>query len=112
MSSWLQKHFSSEQTQHDSVSTGTHKGKLSHELIAAAASYEAAKAYEAHCEKQGKKPDHAEAKKIIAAVAGGFIDKLFETKGRDAIDNYEEKQAVKDKAQQKTEAKLQSAGEM
>lgn len=39
--------------QHEKVQSGQHEGSLSHELIAGAASYEAIKAYNDHCAKQG-----------------------------------------------------------
>jgi hypothetical protein len=58
---------------------------LSHELIAAAASYEAAKAYEKHCEVNGKPDSHAKAKEILAGFTGAFIDRMVETKG---VSNY------------------------
>ncbi|KIJ60203.1 hypothetical protein HYDPIDRAFT_117462 [Hydnomerulius pinastri MD-312] len=73
-----------------------HKAKLSHELIAAAASYEAMKAYNEHCEKNGKPVSHQKAKEFMAAASGAFIDGLFESKGLDAIDNLKAKS--KDKA--------------
>ncbi|KAF9222948.1 hypothetical protein BS17DRAFT_707562, partial [Gyrodon lividus] len=63
-----------------------HKAKLSHELIAAAASYEAMKAWNDHLEKNGKPASHAKAKEILAAASGAFIDGIFESKGLDAID--------------------------
>ncbi|KAJ7754244.1 putative phosphoglycerate mutase family protein [Mycena maculata] len=85
-----------------------HKAALSHELIAGAAAYEAAKAYEKHCaEKNGGQPtSHAEAKKIMAAAGAMFIDHLFETKGLDAIDKHKEKkeQLKKEAAEQAYEA--------
>lgn len=78
----------------------THKAKLSHEVIAAAASYEAAKAYEDHCAKNGKPGSHAyvyptaligldlvfnhrfsKAKELLFGLAGAFIDREVETKG-------------------------------
>ena len=48
------------------VNNAPHEAKLSHELIAAAASYEAAKAYEHHVAKNngGVPPDHAKAKEF------------------------------------------------
>ncbi|KAF8175656.1 hypothetical protein K438DRAFT_2022812 [Mycena galopus ATCC 62051] len=78
-----------------------HKAALSHELIAAAASYEAAKAYQKHVKEQyeneGKPPpSHGEAKALIAGFAGAFVDRLVETKGFDAAD--------KAKAKHKAEA--------
>ncbi|KAH0826185.1 hypothetical protein J3R83DRAFT_5617 [Lanmaoa asiatica] len=69
-----------------------HKAKLSHELIAAAASYEAMKAYNDHCEKQGKPVSHSTAKEIMAAASGAFIDRIIETKGLDAIDKARSKE--------------------
>jgi hypothetical protein len=57
------------------------KAELSHELIAGAASYEAMKAYEEHCQKEGKPESHERAKEIIAGFAGAFIDRELETRG-------------------------------
>ncbi|KAF7365753.1 1 concanamycin induced protein c [Mycena venus] len=82
--------------------TDEHKAKLSHELIAAAASYEAAKAYEKHCEENGKPDSHAKAKEIFAGLSGAFIDRMIETKGLDTID----KQKAKHQAHKKNEEKL------
>ena len=47
------------------MNNAPHKAAISHELIAAAASYEAAKAWEAHQAKYGKPDDHAKAKEIL-----------------------------------------------
>lgn len=84
--------------------TEEHKAKFSHELIGGAAAYEAMKAYEEHQEKNGSfdllsspmiqstnilsgKPDsHAQAKEILAGLAGAFIDREVETKGLDFVD--------------------------
>ncbi|KAL4062854.1 hypothetical protein V8B97DRAFT_1916095 [Scleroderma yunnanense] len=71
---------------YNEVMNAPHKAKLSHELIAAAASYEAAKAYEHHIAKHGRPPSHEKAKEIFAGLAGGFADRLIETKGMDFID--------------------------
>jgi len=81
-------HESSEAKAHNQISNvaGDHKAKLSHELIVAAASYEAAKAYEKHQAAHGKPASHEKAKEFMAAAAGGFIDRLVETKGLDAVD--------------------------
>ncbi|KAJ7507378.1 hypothetical protein B0H11DRAFT_1903310 [Mycena galericulata] len=101
-------HDSSEADAHNTVNAPeTHKSKLTHELIAAAASYEAARAYEKHVEKNGKPASHDEAKALIAALAGGFIDKIVETKGLDTIDAAK----AKHDANEKTKAKLASSGE-
>ncbi|KAI9932019.1 hypothetical protein ASPWEDRAFT_132880 [Aspergillus wentii DTO 134E9] len=63
-----------------------HKAKFSHELIAGAASFEAAKAYEKHVAANGKPASHAEAKEIFAGLAGAFVDREVETKGLDFVD--------------------------
>ncbi|KAF7799126.1 hypothetical protein EIP86_010356 [Pleurotus ostreatoroseus] len=68
-----------------------HKAALSHELIAAAASYEAAKAYEQHCARNGQPPSHEKAKELLAGFAGAFIDREVETKGLDFIDRQKAK---------------------
>ncbi|KAJ6453532.1 hypothetical protein C8R45DRAFT_1038988 [Mycena sanguinolenta] len=92
-------HESDEAQAYQEVTNAPHKAALSHELIAAAASYEAAKAYEKHCEKNGKPASHAQAKELLAGFAGAFIDHMVETKGLDAID----KQKAKRHANEKTE---------
>jgi len=63
-----------------------HKAKISHELIGGAAAFEAAKAYEDHCAKNGQPASHAQAKEILAGFAGAFIDREFETRGLNTID--------------------------
>ncbi|KAL1698927.1 hypothetical protein EV121DRAFT_217280 [Schizophyllum commune] len=68
----------SEQAQaYEQVQNAPHKAELSHELIAGAAAYEAAKAYEKHVDK---------AKEIFAGFAGAFVDRIVETKGLDYVD--------------------------
>ncbi|KAJ7480745.1 hypothetical protein FB451DRAFT_1238341 [Mycena latifolia] len=71
---------------YEEVTNAPHKAQLSHELIAAAASFEAAKAYEDHCKKNGKPDSHAKAKEIMAGFAGLFVDRMVESKGLDYID--------------------------
>ncbi|KAF8987007.1 hypothetical protein BDQ17DRAFT_1545825 [Cyathus striatus] len=68
------------------VVNAPHKAELSHELIAAAASYEAAKGYEQHLDREGKPQSHEKAKEILAGLSGAFIDRIVETKGLDFID--------------------------
>ncbi|KAI8090916.1 uncharacterized protein B0P05DRAFT_527951 [Gilbertella persicaria] len=77
-----------------------HKGSLTHEVIAAAASYEAVKAYNAHCEKNGKPNDHAKAMEILAGFAGGALDKLIETKGLDYLDKQKAKRHAEEQVKQ------------
>ncbi|KAF7342044.1 hypothetical protein MVEN_01791700 [Mycena venus] len=85
----------------------THKAKLTHELIAAAASYEAARAYEKHVEKNGKPASHDEAKALLAGLTGGFVDRLVETKGLSEIDTIK----AKHDAHEKASAKLANSGD-
>ncbi|WVQ68478.1 uncharacterized protein L199_006686 [Kwoniella botswanensis] len=75
-----------------------HKSKLSHELIGGAAGFEAMKAYENHLRNEGKPPNHAFAKELIAGFAAAEVDKLFETKGLDAYDREEAKRHAKAQA--------------
>ncbi|KAF8655277.1 hypothetical protein AX16_003176 [Volvariella volvacea WC 439] len=65
---------------------GRHEAEWSHELIAGAAAFEAAKAYEKHAAANGHPSDHATAKEILAGFAGAFIDREVETKGLDWVD--------------------------
>ncbi|GBE79548.1 hypothetical protein BKA93DRAFT_745912 [Sparassis latifolia] len=71
---------------YDQVVNAPHKAELSHELIAGAASYEAAKAYERHCAANGQPASHSEAKELVAGFAGAFVDRMAESKGLDFID--------------------------
>ncbi|KAG9028434.1 hypothetical protein FRB95_006512 [Tulasnella sp. JGI-2019a] len=74
------------QTSHNEVINAPHKAALSHELIAAAASYEAAKAFEKHEEEHGKPVSHEKAKELLAGISGAFVDHIVETKGLDFVD--------------------------
>ncbi|KAI8141336.1 hypothetical protein BJV82DRAFT_618804 [Fennellomyces sp. T-0311] len=107
-------HFSSQKQEYDSKNKEEHEGSFTHELIAGAgkliflggffivsyerviAAFEAAKAYNEHCEKNGKPVDHATAKQLLAGLAGGLVDKLVETKGLDAIDRIKAKRHAED----------------
>ncbi|KAG8936740.1 hypothetical protein FRC03_012502 [Tulasnella sp. 419] len=71
---------------HQNVTNAPHKAHLSHELIAGAASYEAAKAYEAHVARDGQPASHSEAKELLAGFVGAFVDREVESKGLDYID--------------------------
>ncbi|KAJ7639870.1 CipC1 protein [Mycena polygramma] len=72
-------------------STHIHKSRMSHQLLANAASFVAACEFEKHCEANGRPQSHAEAKALRAGFAGAFIDKEIENRGLDLID----KQKVK-----------------
>lgn len=47
------------------VTNNRHKPELSHELLAGAASFEAAREYEKHVERNGTPPSHAVAKELL-----------------------------------------------
>ncbi|KDQ14866.1 hypothetical protein BOTBODRAFT_44379 [Botryobasidium botryosum FD-172 SS1] len=80
----------------DTYQTTEHKSSLSHELIAAAAAFEGAKAYGKHVEEYGKPESHEKAREIFAAGAGAFIDHEIETRGLNALDKEKAKrQATK-----------------
>jgi len=88
-------------TAHEQVTGGKHKAELSHELIAAAASYEAAKAWEAHHAKEGGKPSsHEKAKELFAGVIGAFVDREVETRGLDFIDKEKAKREARRQAEE------------
>ncbi|KZT26915.1 hypothetical protein NEOLEDRAFT_1111456, partial [Neolentinus lepideus HHB14362 ss-1] len=84
---------------YDQVVNAPHKAELSHELIAAAASYEAAKAYEKHVSENGQPSSHEKAKEILAGLTGAFVDRLVETKGLDFVDKERAKHAAKKQAE-------------
>ncbi|CDR44329.1 RHTO0S09e02696g1_1 [Rhodotorula toruloides] len=77
-----------------------HKSELSHELIAAAAAYEAQKAYASHVAANGKPESHQKARELLAAFAAAEADKLIETKGLDFIDREEAKRQARQHAEQ------------
>jgi hypothetical protein len=103
------------------VNSAPHKAELSHELLGSAAAFEAAKAWENHCAANGKPDSHAKAKEFMyappsdrrsarahrshsAAAAGGFIDRMVETKGLDFVD----REKAKHHAQKEAEEQLQN----
>ncbi|KAF8165315.1 CipC-like protein [Crassisporium funariophilum] len=81
---------------YEQVTNAPHKAELSHELIAAAASYEAAKAYENHVAENGQPDSHAMAKEILAGFSGAFIDRMVESKGLDYVDKEKAKRHAKE----------------
>jgi len=92
---------------YDQVTKAPHKAELSHELLAGAAAYEASKAYERHCEENGKPASHAKAKELLAAFSGAFIDREVESKGLDYIDA----EKAKHHARQQAEEGLSNSGD-
>ncbi|KAJ7068347.1 hypothetical protein C8F01DRAFT_605671 [Mycena amicta] len=109
MFGWLHKlHHSDDEKAYEQVinvdpENQEHKAKLSHELIAAAAAYEAAKKYEEHCAANGKPDSHAKAKELIAAFSAAFIDRMVETKGLDTIDKEKAKHDAAKRAHEQSE---------
>ncbi|KAG8700769.1 hypothetical protein FRC08_004459 [Ceratobasidium sp. 394] len=85
---------------YDQVTQRPHEAEWSHELIAGAASYEAAKAYENHVAENGAPDSHQRAKEILAGFAGAFVDREVETRGLDFIDRERAKRQAADQAQQ------------
>ncbi|GAA5934680.1 hypothetical protein JCM10213_007833 [Rhodosporidiobolus nylandii] len=75
-----------------------HQSSMTHELIAAAAAFEAQKAYARHCEANGKPESHERAREIFAALAAAEADKLIETKGLDWMDREEVKRQARQHA--------------
>ncbi|KAJ5349337.1 hypothetical protein N7541_007064 [Penicillium brevicompactum] len=69
-----------------------------HELLAGAASYEAAKAYEDHVARNGQPESHAKAKEILAGFAGAFIDREVESRGLDFVDKEKAKYQAREHA--------------
>ncbi|RKP13633.1 hypothetical protein BJ684DRAFT_764, partial [Piptocephalis cylindrospora] len=57
------------------------KAHVSHELIGAAAGYEAVKSYQKRREEKGLEPKHSKMKQIVAGMAMAEAVRLFETRG-------------------------------
>lgn len=90
--------FGFHEDHHEQVYGEKHEGKFSHELLAGAASFEAAKLFEDRQRREGKPVSHKFAKELLAGIAGGEIDKLFETKGLDYLDRDEAKRQAQQQA--------------
>lgn len=60
--------------------------KLSHDIVAGAASFEATRLFEDKHRKNGKPVSHAFAKKTLTAFASSEVDKLFEVKELSHLD--------------------------
>jgi len=84
---------------YDQVTNRPHEAEWSHELIAGAASYEAAKAYENHVAQNGEPESHEKAKEILAGFTGAFVDREVETRGLDFIDRERAKSQAQDQAE-------------
>ncbi|KAI6098158.1 hypothetical protein EDD16DRAFT_363691 [Pisolithus croceorrhizus] len=93
---------------YNEVENAPHQAKLSHELIAGAASFAAMKAYDAHLKSKGEPANHALAKELIAGFAGAAVDHFVETKGLDKYDEYKERRRLKEQAEQQAHEALQA----
>ncbi|QRV92359.1 hypothetical protein RhiJN_20377 [Ceratobasidium sp. AG-Ba] len=89
-----------DQQYNDYQASEPHEASLTHELIAGAASYEAAKAYQNHLDQNGDPQSHEQAKDMLAAVSGAFIDREVETRGLDFIDAEKAKRQARDQVWQ------------
>jgi len=78
-----------------------HDGSKMHEVLAAGASFYAAREYE---KKYGKEGDHAFAKEALAGLAGAFIDHEVETRGLNEVDKLKAKHEAKKKVHQDYDA--------
>jgi len=76
-------------------SGGKNTHSWTHELIAAAAGFEAMRVYERHQARQtGQPPNHSIVKGILAGLAAAAVDRLIETRGMDWLDAQRAKQAA------------------
>ncbi|GAA6037424.1 hypothetical protein JCM8097_008567 [Rhodosporidiobolus ruineniae] len=71
---------------YNQVTTDQNKNSWTPELVGSAAAYEASKKYDDHAEQYGAPASLADAKHLIAGLAGVAADGLLETKGIDFID--------------------------
>ncbi|KAJ7184669.1 hypothetical protein C8R46DRAFT_1208853 [Mycena filopes] len=94
-------HNSSEANAYNEMEGNKHKADISHQLLAGAASFAAAREYEKHCEKNGKPQSHAEAKELLAGFAAAFIDREVESRGLDALDKEKAKREAHNNAANK-----------
>ncbi|KAJ3547235.1 hypothetical protein NM688_g5420 [Phlebia brevispora] len=86
--------------QWNNTDVNQHDPSAVHELLAGAASYEAAKAYENHCAQNGQPPSHEEAKELLAGVSGAFVDREVETRGLNFVDKEKAKYEARRQTQQ------------
>lgn len=70
----------------DQVYNQENNGSWTHELIAAAAGYEAMKSYNNYEAENGKPQSNQMLKEVLAGFAAAEVDKLAETKGLDWLD--------------------------
>ncbi|KAF7712226.1 Uncharacterized protein PECH_003815 [Penicillium ucsense] len=83
-----------------------HEASFAHELLAGAASFEAAKAYEDHVARNGAPPNHAMAKELMAGFAAAFIDREVETRGMDFVDKERAKRQAREHIEREDESRF------
>ncbi|KAI7863836.1 hypothetical protein BDF14DRAFT_1840316 [Spinellus fusiger] len=76
-----------------------HKAAWTHDLIAAAAAFEAMHYYNKKKAEKGEEENHGLAKEMIAGLAGASIDHFVETKGLDWIDHEKAKRHARIEAE-------------
>ncbi|CAN8095979.1 unnamed protein product [Discula destructiva] len=95
---------------YDTVQSGNHEAKLSHELVGGAAAFGAMKAWEKRQRDEGEPVSHARAKEMIAIAVGFEVDRLAETKGRDAFDREQAERHAKQQAEAMYDAQYVDTG--
>ncbi|CAI0642475.1 hypothetical protein CGCF415_v003956 [Colletotrichum fructicola] len=88
-----------EAKEHRDAVYGEHEAKLSHEVVAGGAAFEAMKLFEDRQRKNGEPVKHQFAKEMLAGIAGAEVDKLFETKGLDYLDREKAKRHAEKQAE-------------
>ncbi|KAF8754995.1 hypothetical protein RHS01_05715 [Rhizoctonia solani] len=83
---------------YEQVTQRPHEASWSHELIAGAAAFEAAKAYENHAANNGRISLLISLES--AGFVGAFVDREVETRGLDAIDRARAKRHAQDQAEE------------
>ncbi|KAH7368732.1 hypothetical protein B0T11DRAFT_326883 [Plectosphaerella cucumerina] len=76
---------------------GEHRAKLSHEVVAGGAAFEAMKLFEDRQRRSGEPVKHQFAKELLMGFAGAEVDRLVETKGMDYLDQ----RRARDQAQER-----------
>ncbi|KAF8891521.1 cipC protein [Mucidula mucida] len=74
---------------YDQVLHASASAKLSPNILAAAAEYEASNAYDTYCKTIGIPDHHSDAMELVIGVSNDFIDDTVKTKGLEALDKDE-----------------------
>ncbi|KAJ6453444.1 hypothetical protein C8R47DRAFT_1083432 [Mycena vitilis] len=68
------------------LTTAPPDAQLSHEIISAAAAYEASEAYQAHVKMQGRPHSFVKAKEVLAALTVILVEHIVDSRGLTTID--------------------------